>query len=69
MSDVHTIMRILTMTLTTVGLWKIKYKIQNMIDAKEIEFDPLETHKVITVLMPKHEKRIKLLMMFFMLLL
>ena len=38
----------------TNDCWALKYKIQNMIDAKEIEFDPLETLNVITAPLPKH---------------
>ena len=38
----------------TNNCWALKYKIQNMIDAKEIEFDPPETPNVITALMPNH---------------
>ena len=33
----------------TNDCWALKYKIQNMIDAKEIEFDPLETPNVIKI--------------------
>ena len=32
----------------------LKYQIQNIIDAKEIEFKPAETPNVITVPLPKH---------------
>ena len=38
----------------TNNCWVLKYKIQNMINAKEIEFDPPETPNVITALFPKH---------------
>ena len=38
----------------TNDCWALKYKIQNMIDAKEIEFGPLETPNVITAPMPNH---------------
>ena len=38
----------------TNGCWALKNKIQDMIDAKEIEFDPLETHHVITAPRPNH---------------
>ena len=38
----------------TNDCWALKYKIQNMIDAKEIEFDPPETPNVITAPMPNH---------------
>ena len=34
--------------------WALKYKIQNMIDTKEIELDPPETPNVITAPFPKH---------------
>ena len=38
----------------TNNYWALKYKIQNMIDAKEIEFDPPETPNVMTTPMPNH---------------
>ena len=38
----------------TNGCWVLKNKIQDMIDAKEIEFDPLETQKVVTAPRPNH---------------
>ena len=38
----------------TNDCWALKYKIQNMIDAKEIEFDPPETPNVVTAPMPNH---------------
>ena len=38
----------------TNDCWALKYKIQNMINAKEIEFDPPETPNVITDPLPKH---------------
>ena len=38
----------------TNDCWALKYKIQNMIDAKEIEFDPPEAPNVITAPMPNH---------------
>ena len=38
----------------TNDCWMLKYKIQNMIDAKEIEFDPLETPNMITAPFPKY---------------
>ena len=38
----------------TNDCWELKYKIQNMINTKEIEFDPPETHNVITSPMPNH---------------
>ena len=38
----------------TEDCWALKYKIQNMIDAKEIEFEPAETSNVITAPLPKH---------------
>ena len=34
--------------------WALKIKIQYLIDAKEIEFDPSETPNVITAPMPNH---------------
>ena len=40
----------------TNNCWALKNKIQDMIDNKEIEFDPLETPNVITTPMPKHDK-------------
>ncbi|XP_058783353.1 uncharacterized protein LOC131658035 [Vicia villosa] len=38
--------------------WALKNKIQDMIDAGEIEFDPPETPNVITAPMPKHDKAV-----------
>ena len=38
----------------TNDCWALKYKIQNMIDAKDIEFEPSETPNVITAPLPKH---------------
>src|SRR4051812_17227818 len=38
--------------------WTLKNKIQDMIDAGEIEFDPPETPNVITAPMPKHDKTV-----------
>ncbi|XP_058758597.1 uncharacterized protein LOC131631842 [Vicia villosa] len=38
--------------------WALKNKIQDMIDAGEIEFDPPEIPNVITAPMPKHDKAI-----------
>ena len=38
----------------TNDCWALKYKIQNMIDTKEIEFDPPETPNLITAPMPNH---------------
>ena len=38
----------------TNDCWVLKYKIQNLIDAKEIEFEPLETPNVITAPMQNH---------------
>ena len=38
----------------TNNCWALKNKIQDMIDAKEIEFDPLEAPNVITAPMPNH---------------
>ncbi|XP_058757581.1 uncharacterized protein LOC131630853 [Vicia villosa] len=39
--------------------WALKNKIQDMIDASEIEFEPPETLNVITAPMPKHGKTIE----------
>ena len=39
----------------TNGCWVVNNKIQDMIDAKEIEFDPPETPNVITAPMPNHD--------------
>ena len=36
------------------GCWELKNKIQDMIDAKEIEFDPPKTPNVITAPMPNY---------------
>ena len=38
----------------TNDCWALKYKIQNMIYAKEIEFDPPDTANVIIAPMPNH---------------
>ena len=38
----------------TEDCWALKYKIQNMIDAKEIEFEPAETPNVIIAPLSKH---------------
>ena len=38
----------------TSNCWALKNKIQDMIDAKEIEFDPPETPNVITSPMTNH---------------
>src|SRR3954462_15835113 len=38
--------------------WALKNKIQDMIYAGEIEFDPPETPNVITAPMPKHDKTV-----------
>src|SRR3954466_8767904 len=38
--------------------WALKNKIQDMIDAGEIKFDPPETPNVITAPMPKHDKTV-----------
>ena len=38
--------------------WDLKNKVQDLIEAKEIEFDPPKTPNVITALVPKHEPRI-----------
>ena len=48
----------------TNSSWALKNKIQDLIDSKEIEFDPPETPNVIIALMPKHKKELMLLMMF-----
>ena len=40
----------------TNDCWALKYKIQNMIDVKEIELDPPETPNVITTPMPNHNQ-------------
>ena len=42
----------------TNNCWDLKNKIQDMIDNKEIEFDPPETLNVINAPMPKHAKGI-----------
>ncbi|XP_058774811.1 uncharacterized protein LOC131649084 [Vicia villosa] len=42
----------------TNNCWTLKHKIQDMIDAGEIEFDPPETPNVITAPMPKHDKTV-----------
>ena len=39
----------------TNDCWTLKNKIQDMINAKEIEFDPPETPNVITAPMPNHD--------------
>ena len=38
----------------TNDCWALKNKLQELIDAKEVEFDPPETPNVITAPMPKH---------------
>ena len=38
----------------TNNCWTLKNKVQDLIDAKEIEFDPSETPNVITAPMPKN---------------
>ena len=38
----------------TDDCWTLKNKIQDLIDAKEIKFDPPETPNVITAPMPNH---------------
>ena len=38
----------------TNDCWALKYKIQNMIDAKDIEFNPPETPNMITAPLPKY---------------
>ena len=40
----------------TNNCWALKNKIQYMIDAKEIKFDPPETPNMITAPMPNHDK-------------
>ena len=40
----------------TSNCWALKNKIQDMIDSKEIEFDPPETPNVITTPMSNHDK-------------
>ena len=40
----------------TNNCWALKNKIQNIIDNKEIKFDPPETPNVIITSMPKHDK-------------
>ena len=40
----------------TNNFWALKNKIQDMIENKEIEFNPLETPNVITTCMLKHDK-------------
>ncbi|KAI5422655.1 uncharacterized protein LOC127076396 isoform X2 [Lathyrus oleraceus] len=42
----------------TNDCWSLKNKIQDMIDAGEIEFDPPETPNVITAPMPNHDKTV-----------
>ncbi|XP_058759660.1 uncharacterized protein LOC131632969 [Vicia villosa] len=42
----------------TNNCWTLKHKIQDMIDAGEIEFDPPETPNVITDPMPKHDRAV-----------
>jgi hypothetical protein len=42
----------------TNDCWLLKNKIQDMIDAGEIEFDPPETPNVITAPMPNHDKTV-----------
>ena len=38
----------------TNNCWALKNKVQDLFEAKEIEFDPSETPNVITTPMPKH---------------
>ena len=38
----------------TNDCWALKNKVQNLIDAKEIEFEPPETPNMITDPLPKH---------------
>ena len=40
----------------THDCWALKNKVQDLIEAKEIEFDPPETPNVITAPMPKHDQ-------------
>lgn len=40
----------------TNDCWSLRNKIQDMIDVREIEFDPIETPNVITAPMPNHDK-------------
>ena len=42
----------------TNNCWALKNKVQDLIEAKEIEFDPPETPNVITAPMPKHDSEI-----------
>ncbi|KAI5390588.1 hypothetical protein KIW84_075770 [Lathyrus oleraceus] len=42
----------------TNDCWSLKNKIQDMIEAGEIEFDPPETPNVITAPMPNHDKTV-----------
>ena len=42
----------------TNDCWALKNKVQDLIEAKEIEFDAPETPNVITASMPKHGPRI-----------
>ena len=42
----------------TNNCWALKNKVQDLIEAKEIEFDPPETPNIITAPMPKHGSEI-----------
>ena len=53
----------------TDDCWALKNKVQDLINAKEIEFNPPETPNVIITPMPKHDKGVMLLKIFCMLLL
>ena len=46
----------------TNNCWALKNKIQDLIDAKEVEFDALEKPNVISSLMPKHGHNIHAIM-------
>ena len=52
MLGVPIILRVLAMTPMTV--WAMRNKVQDLIKAKEIEFDAPENPNVITAPMPKH---------------
>ena len=45
----------------TNSCWALKNKIQDMVDNKEIKFDPTKTPNVITAPMPKHDKGISVI--------
>ena len=42
----------------TNDFWALRNKVQDLIEAKEIDFDALEKPNVITAPMPKHDRRI-----------